>query len=167
MGPHDDDGSGVTLAVALRATPVVPATAAATAAATPTANSENFLFNAPSSIVRPECVLPREEPNLPSDLRWGSISRPGPGFKMGRSLFPGRTGQAPEAAYNAGRSRRWRNWSTRWPQKPLSFGTCGFESHPPHQTVDHARAVPGRAAMTRARWRRRSACSPAEATAPA
>src|SRR6184192_2627563 len=88
MGLHDDDGSGVTLAVALRATPVVPATAAATAAATPSANSENFLFNASSSIVRPECVLPREEPNLPSDLRWGSISRPGPGFKMGRSLFP-------------------------------------------------------------------------------
>src|SRR5438270_6856651 len=87
MGPHDDDGSGVTLAVALRATPVVPATAAATAAATPSANSENFLFNASSSIVRPECVLPREEPYLPSDLRWGSISRPGPGFKMGRSCF--------------------------------------------------------------------------------
>src|SRR5207248_8101515 len=93
MGPHDDDGSGVTLAVALRATPVVPATAAATAAATPSANSENFLFNASSSIVRPECVLPREEPYLPSDLRWGSISRPGPGFKMGRSCFrAGRTG---------------------------------------------------------------------------
>src|SRR5581483_2938066 len=87
MGPHDDDGSGVTLAVALRATPVVPATAAATAAATPSASSENFLFNAPSSIVRPECVLPREEPNLPSDLRWRSISRPGPGFKMGQSCF--------------------------------------------------------------------------------
>src|SRR2546421_11689384 len=90
MGPHDEDGSGVTLAVALRATPVVPATAAATAAATPTANSENFLFNAPSSIVRPECDLPREEPYLPSDLRWGSISRPGPGFKMGRSCFQDR-----------------------------------------------------------------------------
>src|SRR5436309_10265767 len=136
MGPHDDDGSGVTLAVALRATPVVPATAAATAAATPSANSENFLFNASLLHCPTRCVLPREEPYLPSDLRWGSISRPGPGFKEGRSRFRDRPGPLREAAYNAGRSRRWRNWSTRWPQKPLSFGTCGFESHPPHQTVD-------------------------------
>src|SRR6266568_4223646 len=29
--------------------------------------------------------------------------------------------------------RRWRNWLTRWSQTPLSLGTCGFESHPPHE----------------------------------
>src|SRR5581483_3819149 len=62
MGPHDDDGSGVTLAVALRAVPVYPATAAITATATPSANSETFLLNAPSSIVRPDVSVPREEP---------------------------------------------------------------------------------------------------------
>src|ERR1700692_1342335 len=87
MGLHDDAASGATRAVALRALPVVPATTTATAAATPSANSESFLLNAPSSIVRPDVFQPREEPYPPSDLRWGSISRRCPGFKLGRSCF--------------------------------------------------------------------------------
>src|SRR5579862_6158119 len=143
MGPHDDDGSGATLLVALRAEPAYPATAAvATAAATPSANSENFLLNAPSSIDRPEIVRTAgKSPCLPLTVRPGSISRSCPGFKRGRSGF--RDGQRPPlAGPTMGiRPRRWRNWSTRWPQKPLSFGTCGFESHPPHQTVDYGRAA--------------------------
>ena len=36
------------------------------------------------------------------------------------------------ARLNCRRARRWRNRLTRCPQKALSFGTCGFESHPPH-----------------------------------
>src|SRR5689334_18634091 len=135
MGPHDDDGSGVTLAVALRAEPAYPATAAATAAATPSANSENFLLNAPSSIVRPE------------NTRTTGSSFACLTLSCVRGVFrapPRVSREVGEAfgAYNGPAARRWRNWSTRWPQKPLSFGTCGFESHPPHEsriTVDYRR----------------------------
>src|SRR5579864_5512775 len=92
MGPHDDDGSGVTLAVALRAVPVYPATTAATAAATPSANSENFLFNAPSSIVRPDVSVKREEPCLPSCLASEEYFAPQPAFQGGWVTVSGWTG---------------------------------------------------------------------------
>ena len=74
---------------------------------------------------------------------------PLPGFQAWSVMFSGRRARL-SGAYNARRPRRWRNWSTRWPQKPLSFGTCGFESHPPHQTVDYGRGASVRAAMTTA-----------------
>src|SRR5579872_3004273 len=134
-GPQDDDGSGVTLAVALRADPEYPAaTAATTTAATPSANSENFLLNAPSSIVRPDVSLYRGKTLLPASREYFAVK---PAFQGGSVRF----GMGDTRAYNGFCPRRWRNWSTRWPQKPLSFGTCGFESHPPHQTVDHTRAA--------------------------
>src|SRR5690242_6176788 len=91
MGPHDDDGSGVTLAVALRAVPVYPATAATTATATPSANSENFLLNAPSSIVRPDVPVAWEEPYLPSLLASAEYFAHQPGFQGGSGMFSGRT----------------------------------------------------------------------------
>src|ERR1700745_2151156 len=62
MGPQGDDGSGVTLAVALRAVPVYPATAATTAAATPSANSENLLLTLPPPCPTRYLMYPREEP---------------------------------------------------------------------------------------------------------
>ncbi|MEN9389834.1 MAG: hypothetical protein RLY61_918 [Candidatus Parcubacteria bacterium] len=31
----------------------------------------------------------------------------------------------------------WRNWYTRWSQKPMSVSSCGFDSHPRHQKMGY------------------------------
>jgi hypothetical protein len=65
--------------------------------------------------------------------------------------------KATAARLNCRRARRWRNRLTRCPQKALSFGTCGFESHPPHYCYVATRFRPSRAGAAATN---RVGCSP-------
>src|SRR5689334_19901110 len=129
MGPHDDDGSGVTFA-ALRALPVKPAAMAATATATPRATSQTFLLTLPPPTrfqFRGQKQVVRGRVFRRGRLLFNRDARGRASHVRGQAPLRDRHDSAPEPARRGFRRTmqaepKWRNWQTRRTQNPVPFG---------------------------------------------
>ncbi len=100
------------------------------------------LHDTPTERVQREGGVDRT-PHMRRAPRFAPVARTGAICRSSRA--PALTSPA-ASGLNCRRARRWRNRLTRCPQKALSFGTCGFESHPPHYSSIDERFRPSRAA---------------------
>ncbi len=106
------------------------------------------LHDTPTERVQREGGVDRT-PHMRRAPRFAPVARTGAICRSSRA--PALTSPA-ASGLNCRRARRWRNRLTRCPQKALSFGTCGFESHPPHYPSmdDFKRSRAGAEATNRA-----------------